>query len=46
MYNTYDRSKHVIERRCKQIDVQLSEIENTIQAFQQTVLSKSIQHMH
>ena len=43
--HTYGRSKHTIEQHCKQINAQLPDIENTIQAFQQEVELKSSSHI-
>ncbi len=42
---TYGRSKHMIEQHRKQIQQQLSEIEKTIQVFEQKILSRFPQHM-
>jgi hypothetical protein len=36
--HTYGRSKHMIEQRCKQIQKQLQEIENSVQLFEQQIL--------
>jgi hypothetical protein len=42
---TYGRSKHMIEQRRKQIQEQLPEVENTIQLFEQQILSRATQHI-
>ena len=41
---TYGRSKHMVQQRRKQIQEQLPEAENTIQLFEQEILSRATRH--